>query len=126
MDLTAPIAREKLNAILTELRRQLAGLYGPRLAHLILYGSQARRDAEPGSDIDVLVVLAGPVNPGVEIARTGEIVASLSLKYDEVISCVYISAEQFDHEDSPLLLNVRQEGAVLYDAAPIGSAEKGS
>lgn len=48
----------------------------------MLFGSYARGDAEPGSDIDVLVVLHGDVNPGEEIARTGEMVADISLRYD--------------------------------------------
>jgi predicted nucleotidyltransferase len=104
---------EKLTAILAELRRRLEALYGPRLVRLVLYGSQARGDAEPGSDIDVMVVLKGPVKPGDEIARTGEIAAPLSLEHDVVISCVFVSAERFDHEQSPLLLNVRREGVAL-------------
>ncbi len=101
---------EKLTKILTELRHRLETLYGPRLVQLILYGSQARGDAEPGSDIDVLVVLAGPVNPFEEIHRTGGIIAALSLEYNEVIICVFVSVEQYEHEQSPLLINVRREG----------------
>jgi predicted nucleotidyltransferase len=101
---------DKLTAILAELRQRFEALYHERLEHVILFGSQARGDAEAGADIDVLVVLRGPVDPGQEIARSGEVTASLSLKYDVVISRVFISAEQFSEEQSPLLLNVRREG----------------
>ena len=66
---------ERLRSLLTELRSRFEALYGPRLARLVLFGSKARGDAEPGSDIDVLMVLEGPVRPGEEIARTGEITA---------------------------------------------------
>jgi predicted nucleotidyltransferase len=100
----------KLTGILPELRRQFEALYGERLVHMLLFGSQVRGDAEPASDIDVLVVLQGPVDPGEEIARTGEVTALLSLKHDVVISRVFLSAEQFSSEQSPLLLNVRREG----------------
>ena len=72
---------EKLKQILMELRSRVQGLYGTRLAEMVLFGSQARGDEESGSDIDVLVVLRGDVSPAVEIARTGEIVADLSLRY---------------------------------------------
>ena len=52
-----------LHTILAELRGRFEVLYGSRLLHLVLYGSQARDDATPDSDIDVLVVLQGPVQP---------------------------------------------------------------
>ncbi|MEW5960967.1 MAG: HEPN domain-containing protein, partial [Chloroflexota bacterium] len=113
LDIVAPLNREKLNTILHELRRQLEALYGPRLAQLVLYGSQARGDPEPGSDIDVLVVLEGPVDPGEEIERTGELVAGLSLKHNVVISRVFLEREQAATEWSPFLVNVRREGVVF-------------
>ena len=101
---------ERLKTILTELRHRFEALYGPRLIQMILYGSQARGDAEPGADIDVLVVLQGPVNPGDEITRTGEVVADISLRFNEVISCVFMDEERFRHRHGPLLRNIRREG----------------
>jgi predicted nucleotidyltransferase len=100
----------KLREILRELRRQFELLYGERFVQMVLFGSRARGDAVPGSDIDVLVVLQGPINPGEEISRTGEVTASLSLQHDVVISRVFVSADQFSKEHSPLLLNVHREG----------------
>jgi predicted nucleotidyltransferase len=47
---------DNLTTILAELRRRFEVLYGVRLVKMMLFGSQARGDAEPGSDIDVLVV----------------------------------------------------------------------
>jgi len=101
---------EKVSRILAELRKRSEELYADRLAKMILFGSQARDDAEPDADIDVLVVLRGDVDPGEEISRTGSINASLSLENDVVISCVYMSEERFTRGGSPLLLNVRREG----------------
>ncbi|RJR35388.1 MAG: nucleotidyltransferase domain-containing protein [Deltaproteobacteria bacterium] len=98
-----------LEKILKELRRRLEALYGPRLVGLSLYGSQARGEAEAGSDIDVLVILQGPVSPCAEIDRTINDVAELSLDYGVVIACVFVSLEAYKHEQSPLLLNVRQQ-----------------
>jgi len=102
-----------VEAILSELSRRLEALYGDRLVRLVLFGSQARGDAEPGSDIDVLVVLRGPVSPCDEIERTLDDVAGLSLENDAVLSCVFVSDEEFRREQSPLLLNVRREGVLV-------------
>jgi len=96
--------------LLAELRRRFEALYGPRLVRLMLFGSQARGDAEPGSDIDVLVVLEGPVRAGEEIRRTLDSVAELSLENNAVFSCVFVSRDRFENELSPLLINVRREG----------------
>jgi predicted nucleotidyltransferase len=103
---------ERLSTILNELRQALESIYRERLEQVILYGSQARGDAQLGSDIDVLIVLNGDVSPGEEIRRTG-VVSQLSLKYDVVISCLFIPTERYAHEQSPLLRNVRREGVAV-------------
>ncbi|MBO0799234.1 MAG: nucleotidyltransferase domain-containing protein [Blastocatellia bacterium] len=49
---------ERLSTILNELRQALESIYRERLKQVILYGSQARGDAQLESDIDVLIVLS--------------------------------------------------------------------
>lgn len=102
-----------IQGILQELRRRFEQLYGNRLVHLVLFGSRARGDAEPDSDIDVLVVLKGPVNAGEEIERTLDIVSDLSLEKDVVISCVFMDYERYQHKNGPLLRNIRKEGVLV-------------
>jgi predicted nucleotidyltransferase len=46
-----------LSLILGELSTELQALYRERFVGLWLYGSQARGDASPESDIDVLLIL---------------------------------------------------------------------
>lgn len=102
-----------LLSILSQLKQSLTDLYGDRLLHLTLFGSQARGDAEPGSDIDVLVVLKPPVNPGEEIKRTGKTIADLSLHYDVVISCLFMDETHYQTRNGSLLRNIRKEGTLL-------------
>jgi uncharacterized protein len=102
-----------MNVILSCLKQELTDLYGDRLLHLTLFGSQARGDAEFGSDIDVLVFLKSPVNPGSEIKRTGKTIADLSLRYDVVISCLFMDETSCQTRNGSLLRNVRKEGILL-------------
>jgi len=95
-----------------ELRRQLEQLYGSRLRRLVLYGSQARGSATADSDIDVLVVLKGPVEPAVEVHRTSHIVSQLSLEHDVVIVCVFVDEYDLENEQSMFMANIRREGIV--------------
>jgi len=100
----------ELREVLGELRARLERLYGDGLVEVVLFGSRARGEADPDSDIDVLVVLREPVQPATEIARTGDIVAGLSLTHDVVISCVFMDENRYRTRAGPLLRNVRREG----------------
>ncbi len=102
-----------IKEILKSLRSEFESLYGERLSRILLFGSQARGDAAPDSDIDVLVVLNGEVQAGEEIARTGRVVANLSLMNDVVINCVFMDEHRFSYRDGPLLRNIRREGITV-------------
>lgn len=96
--------------IVQQLKKSLAAFYGARLRSVIVYGSQARGDADQESDIDVLVILSGPVQPAVEVVRTGAIVADLSLQSNTVIACQFMDEDRYLDRAGPFLRNVRREG----------------
>jgi len=100
----------KTELVVAELRRALEGLYGERFARMVLFGSHARGEAGPESDIDVLVVLRGRVDPAEEVIRVGGIKADLCLRHNVVISCVFMDEERFTTRHGPLLRNIRKEG----------------
>ncbi len=102
--------RPGIQEALRELRTGMAEIFGERLVDLVLFGSRARDDASPDSDVDVLVVLKGTVDPSEEITRTIDLVARLSLEHDTVISCVFRSDDSYRTSGEPLLVNVRREG----------------
>ncbi len=102
-----------LETILADLRRRLAALYGPRLERVILFGSRARGDAEPDSDIDVMVVLGEPAAESGGKDRTMALAAELSLKYDTVIMPFVTDARTYAASDYSLYENVRHEGVAV-------------
>jgi uncharacterized protein len=100
-----------LNEILTELRAYLAEEYGDRLVQVLLFGSQARGDAEPDSDIDVMVTLSDTVDACIEINRISDFLTKLCLNYAVLISCVFTSEAQFQSKrDAYFFRNVHQQG----------------
>jgi predicted nucleotidyltransferase len=108
--MTLTIVNDSLKTILARLKQELEKHYGDRLKQLIMFGSQARGDAHPDSDIDILVVLKGEVNASEEIEKTEPIIASLSLEKDAVISCIFMDEYRFIHRSGLLLRNIRKEG----------------
>ncbi len=104
---------QQTKSVLDILRRQFEIFYGDRLAHLVLFGSRARGDAESDSDIDVLVILHGSVDAVEEIRRTSGIVSNLCLEYEVVISCVFMDLYRYENKQGPLLRNIRKEGVAL-------------
>lgn len=102
-----------LTNILEDLNQSLKNLYREKLNQLILYGSQARGEAQPDSDIDILIVLNNSFNYSQEIERTSYLISDLSLKYNILISRSFIDRRRFQQEKSPFIRNIHREGISL-------------
>jgi type I restriction enzyme S subunit len=91
--------REDALRLVREFRRGLDAIYGSRLKGVYLYGSFARAEADEDSDVDVAVVLQGPVNPRLEGKRTIELVSNLSLRENCLLIPFFLSEEE--HRKTP-------------------------
>ena len=96
--------------LVRRLKARLAEAYGPRFAGLVLYGSYARGEAGPDSDVDLLVVLNGPVDRWAEIARLADLAVEVEEGTGEMLSLLPRSTADVSAAASPLLRNVRREG----------------
>lgn len=104
---------EHLEIILEKVKEELNLIFGENLTTLILFGSQARREARLESDIDVLVILKNKTIAGDKHKKIIDLIANLSIEYGVLVSLIYINERQWKTEKSPLLLNVRKEGITL-------------
>jgi predicted nucleotidyltransferase len=96
--------------LLKTLKTGLVCIYGERLKGLYLYGSYARGEQHPDSDVDVMIVLDTYESCGREVDRTGELVSNLSLDYGISISRVIMTEKQWKASNTPLLRNIRMDG----------------
>lgn len=104
-----PIA-EHLQPILAELKRGLEAIYGERLKAVVLFGSQARGDATPDSDVAVAVVLDDFESAPEGIRRPSELFWTLSYDHDMLLSCVPVRRDDWRRGDSMLPQSLRREG----------------
>ncbi len=100
---------DRIRNLLNELKTELNKIYGEHLKGVYLYGSYARGEEDSESDVDVLVVLDDFERYGAEVDRTGELGASLSLKYGVSISKVFLRECDWLGGQTPFLVSVREE-----------------
>lgn len=99
----------QIQDVVTELRQKLQSLYGERFRDLLLYGSYARGEADEGSDVDLLLLLEGPVDPVREILHMEKVTWPLSLASDLVLSVMPASLEAYRRGEDSFLRTVRRE-----------------
>jgi predicted nucleotidyltransferase len=88
----------------------LAELYGSRLRRVILFGSWARADAHPESDVDLLVVLDDVRSSWDEGVRMDDVLWQRSLESGAVVSAVPVSETEARAPSRPLLQRAIAEG----------------
>jgi hypothetical protein len=93
------------SAVAADLRE----LYGTRLVTVLVFGSRARGDADSESDLDLLVVLDGAVEPWAEHRRMEEILWRHTLRSGTVVSALPVTRARFEAPDHPVLFRARAE-----------------
>ena len=102
-------------AALADYLAQLRTTCGDRLLRVMLFGSKARGDSEPESDIDILVVLRGELD-GLK-DRLADLSYDISLNYGVVVSDFVVGERRYDwmsRHNEPLLSEVMREGVELW------------
>jgi predicted nucleotidyltransferase len=98
------------NSILSSFVDSLTSIFGRRLQQILLYGSYARDEATPDSDIDVLVILDPVENYAADWDRCIDVAAEMAASTGHLFSVLICSKEDYMHRDHPLLRTIRREG----------------
>lgn len=99
--------------IAKEVEQDLRTIYGARLRQVILFGSWARGDAHPESDIDLLVVLDRVDSPWPELRNMDEILWRHSLGNDTVVTAIPVGEADLETTRSAVVVRARREGLVV-------------
>ena len=81
-----------------------------RLKGVILYGSEVRGQADPDSDIDLLVLLEGPVNSHQDSWTCIRALYPLVLELERPIHALPVDVVEYEAQEFPLYRAVKEEG----------------
>jgi hypothetical protein len=90
--------------------RDLRQMYGGRLRAVLLFGSWARGDAHPDSDIDLLVVLDRVESVWEELRQLDPILWRHSFANDTVVTALPVARDAFEERRRPVLARAHAEG----------------
>jgi uncharacterized protein (UPF0332 family)/predicted nucleotidyltransferase len=103
----APAEREAIQAAAAALRTRFP------VTEIVLFGSKARGDSDPESDIDLLVLTSRPLD-GEEQRRIWSDLHDISMRFDVLLSPLTVEAKSWRegvHSVLPIHTEVEREGA---------------
>ena len=100
--------------LLQRIKERLQELYGARFRGLVLYGSVARGDDGPDSDIDLLCLLEGKVEN--ELSRIHDVTHPLQSEFldcgGRLFSIIPVNEKDYQRR-IPLYMEARKEGVAV-------------
>jgi predicted nucleotidyltransferase len=114
MTATRAMTTSSIHNAIAEMVRRIATRFQPH--KIILFGSHARGEAGPHSDVDLLVVMPPHGSKRERAVEIYGLLAGMGLPKDVIV----VTPEEFEaYSDAPgtVIRTARQEGKVLYDRA---------
>jgi predicted nucleotidyltransferase len=96
--------------VLSRMKLRLQSAFGERLQGVILYGSEARHEAAADSDVDLLVLLIGPVDHGKDSWTCIRALYPLVLELERPIHAKPTDVLAYEAQQTLLYQDARREG----------------
>lgn len=104
---------EQIQKLTVRIHECLSELYGDRLRGIILYGSRARQIEAVDSDLDLLILLNGPIDLGKEITAIIDAIYPMQLEIDFPIHILPVDEDLFKAQEFGLYRTARKEGMLV-------------
>ena len=108
--------KRSINEIESTLRRikeHLNSVYGDKIKRAMVYGSFAKGEANEESDVDIAVVVADELNPNNVENSLDSLLFQILMEKSELITVLVIPESKFNTYNSPLILNIEEEGVLI-------------
>jgi len=102
-----------MNRIINKCKQLLKDHYGTQFQGLILYGSMARNQSDPASDIDLLVLLTGPFDYFEELRKITDLLYTLQLESQQLLSVKPVAVDEFERGGIQLYRNAKSDGVTV-------------
>lgn len=109
-----------VQGLLEQYISEIKKIYGLHLQKVILYGSYARGDFRPDSDIDIMILLdMSDLDLKAYSQRLSYMTYDFNMDHDLDIKPIAKSKAHFEKwiENYPFYSNIHKEGVILYGAA---------
>jgi predicted nucleotidyltransferase len=114
------------NGILEEVLRRLQVRFGHKVVSVVLYGSQARAEAESGSDVDLLVVVPDLPQEWRDLFSIEDELAQMGIELGRPMDIRLVEPEGVAHavtSATPLMLEIYDSHRLVFDPDGFFSAE---
>ena len=99
--------------LLEGIKQALEEAFALRLKGVVLYGSEARRESADDSDLDLLVLLDGPIDEPHDSWACIDALYPLVLESGRPIHAEPVDAEEYRAAEYPLFQHAAREGVLL-------------
>ena len=97
--------------LLAGIKKAIAERIGSdRLKGVFLFGSEARSTATETSDIDILVILKGPVHLGFDLQEVISATYSIQLEIDRFLHFIIADSKDYNSGEFSIYRTIKSEG----------------